>query len=326
MILTDNAWRPRVVCSFWPPLLEIRTWQLMSKPSPTPTIDAPSSRSFRRGVLRGLGIVLPPLLTVVILLWIFSTLRINVLQPLSDVARDQIAHWLAERVPEGLSGERATAENGRQYVRLASGDYVPVQVHQVVSEDPNSIGLPSNRRAYYHRFVELRYLRPQVIWPLGLVVLAALMYLLGSLLAAGVGRALWAFFERGLLRLPVVRNVYGSVKKVTDFMLNENQVRYSRVVAVEYPRRGIWTLGLVTGDVPAELAAATGEPMVALLLATSPMPVTGYTLMVRQSDVLDLDVSLDETFQYLMSCGVIVPPRQRADSPLSTAPPANKTS
>jgi uncharacterized membrane protein len=119
-------------------------------------------------------------------------------------------------------------------------------------------------------------------------------------------------FETAFLgRLPVVSNVYSSVKQVTDFFLSERNLEYNRVVAVEYPRRGIWSLGFVTSDSFLELTAAAGEPLLTVLMPTSPMPMTGFTVNVPRSEVLDLNVTLDQAFQFCLSCGVLVPPQQR---------------
>ncbi|NIO38894.1 MAG: DUF502 domain-containing protein, partial [Burkholderiales bacterium] len=68
--------------------------------------------------------------------------------------------------------------------------------------------------------------------------------------------------------LPVIRNVYSSVKQVTDFAFNESEIRFTRVVAVEYPRRGIWSLGFLTGESMIDIKSAAGEPVVTVLMPT----------------------------------------------------------
>ena len=93
--------------------------------------------------------------------------------------------------------------------------------------------------------------------------------------------------------------------------MTEREVEYSRVVAIEYPRRGIWSLGLVTGDSMLDITNAAGEPMVSVLVPSSPMPVTGYTMNVPRSEVTDLNITVDQAFQFCISCGVLVPPQQK---------------
>jgi uncharacterized membrane protein len=139
-----------------------------------------------------------------------------------------------------------------------------------------------------------------------------LLYFIGRLVTARLG--VWSVHKFDTLvmgRVPVVSNVYSSVKQVTDFLFSERTIQYNRVVALEYPRRGIWSMGFVTGDSMLEMTAAAGEPLVAVLVPTSPMPVTGYTMSVPRSEVLDLNITIDQAFQFCISCGVLVPPHQK---------------
>ena len=146
--------------------------------------------------------------------------------------------------------------------------------------------------------------------PTFLAIFILILYLLGKFMAAGMGRILVGAFERGILQLPLVRNVYSSVKQVSDFLFSPRQIEYTRVVAVEYPRRGIWSLGLVTGESMIDIRAAANEPVLSVLVPTSPMPVTGYTINIRKSEALDLNITIDQAFQFIVSCGVVVPPQQ----------------
>ncbi|MFW6125214.1 MAG: DUF502 domain-containing protein, partial [Pirellulales bacterium] len=137
-----------------------------------------------------------------------------------------------------------------------------------------------------------------------------LLYLLGKFMAAGIGRFFWNLFEQGIHRLPLVRNVYSSVKQVSDFLFSETNIEYTRVVAVEYPRKGIWSLGFVTGESLADIRGAANEAVLSVLVCTSPMPMTGFTVAVRRSETVDLNITIDQAFQYIVSCGVVVPPQQ----------------
>jgi len=110
--------------------------------------------------------------------------------------------------------------------------------------------------------------------------------------------------------LPVIRNVYSSVKQVTDFMFSEREIEYTRVVAVEYPRRGIWTVAMVTGESLLDIRGAANEPVLSVLIPTSPMPFTGFTVTIKKSETIDLNITIDQAFQFIVSCGVVVPPEQ----------------
>ena len=79
------------------------------------------------------------------------------------------------------------------------------------------------------------------------------------------------------------------------------------MVVVEYPRKGIWSIGFVTGNGIAEIANIAGEPMLAVLMPTSPMPMTGFTIQVPRSQAVDLELTIDEAIQFIVSCGVVAP-------------------
>lgn len=280
---------------------------------------------FRRAVIRGLGIVLPPLLTIVIFLWIFNTVQLYLLEPMAIGVRNATALGIMELDPqppvnadvEDL-GNSTYAYQGRNYKSLLNGSYVPMEVYQTVLRDRGDQPLPVTRGGYYRRYVEIEYLQPRFVYPVFTIVFILLLYLLGKFLAAGIGRVFWNLFERGIHRLPLVRNVYSSVKQVTDFLFSETEIEYNRVVAVEYPRKGIWSIALVTGESMLAIRGAAREPVYSVLVPSSPMPVTGYTMTVLQSECVELDITLDQAFQFIISCGVVVPANQMS-SPFDDA-------
>jgi uncharacterized membrane protein len=90
-------------------------------------------------------------------------------------------------------------------------------------------------------------------------------------------------------------------------------VQYKRVVAVEYPRKGIWSIGLVTSDGVSDVVTAAREPCVSVVLPGSPTPVTGYCVMVPTRETHDLHMSIDQALQFYVSCGVAVPKTQQVE-------------
>jgi len=274
-------------------------------------------RPFRRAVLRGLGVVLPPLLTIVILFWVLGTVHSYVLSPLQDYAEWVIVAWQSRAVldeaPPGTvfdDQQRFTHED-RVYKRLESGKCIPGSVYFTVYRQMGS-STPSTSRGVYQQYVRMTYLQPQLVIPIFLAGFILVLYLLGKFLAAGVGRLFWTQFERIINRLPFIRSIYSSVKQVTDFVFTERAVEFTRVVAVEYPRKGVWSLGFVTGESMADIRAAANEPVLSVLIPTSPMPATGYTITVRKSETVDLNITIDQAFQFCVSCGVVVPSHQQA--------------
>ncbi len=147
--------------------------------------------------------------------------------------------------------------------------------------------------------------------PVFLFFFVSLLYLLGRFLAAGVGRIFVNGIEALINRLPIVRNVYSSVKQVTDFMFTEREIEFNRVVAVQYPRKGIWSIGFVTGESMLDIRSAANEPVLSVLMPTSPMPATGFTVTVSKSETIDLDITIDQAIQFIVSCGVVIPAHQQ---------------
>jgi uncharacterized membrane protein len=94
-------------------------------------------------------------------------------------------------------------------------------------------------------------------------------------------------------------------------VLTEREIEFNRVVAVQYPRKGIWSIGFVTGESMADIRAAANEPVLSVLMPTSPMPVTGFTVTVMKSEAVDLNVTVDQAIQFIVSCGVVVPKHQQ---------------
>ena len=278
--------------------------------------EAPRRRPFRRAVLHGLGVVLPPLLTIVVFLWAWNLISAYVLAPVENAARRVIvtAIWDVRTQEPGAVPAKA-------YEQLGSREWIPRHVYEVVKENPGA-AFPQTAQGCYEHYVNLVYLRRTMVVPAFLAVFVLVMYLLGKFFGAGIGRWVWSLFEGFIERLPVVRNVYSSVKQVTDYVFDERRVGFNRVVAVEYPRQGTWAIAFVTGEGTLDVRAAANEPVLSLLVPTSPVPGTGFTVMVRKSEVLDLNLTVDQAIQYIVSCGVVVPPQQQTREQVGYRVPA----
>ena len=279
-------------------------------------------RPFRRVVVRGIGVILPPLLTIVIFVWVGSTVNTYVMQPVKNVTR-QILVWTIDDHVKNFPGVPPNVylatKDETKYHRLppqAGGRtnplWVPESVYELVTDPENLAGkkIPTTRKGILERYVDLLYLTPQIVIPVFTCIFILAMYLLGKFLAARVGGMAVAGLDKGIERLPLIRNVYGSVKQITDFVFSGTNVEYTRVIAVEYPRKGIWSLGLVTGESMMEIAAAAKEPVLSVLIPTSPAPFTGYTLTIKKSEAIDLNITIDQAVQFIVSCGVVIPPQQ----------------
>ncbi|WP_372721310.1 DUF502 domain-containing protein [Novipirellula sp.] len=286
---------------------------------------------FRRAVLRGLGVVLPPLLTIAVLIWAWSTIESYVLGPIESSIRSAIVKGVSHsktfsQVPKGATATGARrldgfSYKGERYVPDPTGRrFLPEYVVKVVNENADRFGpytaAPASANAFWHRYVEVVYMPRSIVVPVFLIVFLTILYFVGRLFTFGLGHWFVRSFDAAILRIPIVNKVYGSVKQVTDFAFSEREIEFNRVVAIEYPRQGIWSRGFVTGNSMKEISLATGEPMLSVLMPTSPMPMTGFTVTVKRSEAIDLDLTIDEAIQFVVSCGVVVPPQQRYDVPV----------
>ena len=162
----------------------------------------------------------------------------------------------------------------------------------------------------------------------GFVIAICLIYILGVFLTSFLGRWIWRLIEATLSRTPVVKQVYPQIKQVTDFFLNSQRLSFSQVVALEYPRKGIWALGLVTGEAPKRLREHLNSEVLSVFIPSSPTPLTGYVVCVQRSELIELSISIDEAFRFIISGGVLKPEREfinGANTPAAELPAEQKT-
>jgi len=276
---------------------------------------------FRQAVLRGLAVLLPPLLTIVIFVWVGNTVTNYLLEPMEGTMRGiLLTHYdqkilPADQIPAAdVQPDGKATFGGVEYQRTEDGRFLPSGAYNYVRQQLGAGPMPRSASDVYEIYVERKFLPRHIVIPIFLCVFLLLLYLLGKFLAAGVGRFFWMQVERVINRLPLVRNVYSSVKQVTDFMFSEREIEYTRVVAVEYPRKGIWTMAMVTGESMLDIRCAANEPVLSVLVPTSPMPFTGFTVTVKKSETVDLNITIDQAFQFIVSCGVVVPPHQMSEA------------
>jgi len=148
----------------------------------------------------------------------------------------------------------------------------------------------------------------------GFLIALIIVCVVGALLASVVGRSLWRIIEEFIMSTPFLRRVYPYVKQVTDFVLTpeEQKKLFSRVVAVEYPRKGIWSIGLVTGSGLKNITENMKKEFLTILIPNSPTPITGYVIVVPKDQTIALDMTVEEAFRFAISAGVIAPDSNRA--------------
>jgi uncharacterized membrane protein len=145
----------------------------------------------------------------------------------------------------------------------------------------------------------------------GVGLVSTLLVVLGVGLVATnvVGRRLVAFWETLLLRIPLVNTVYRTSKQVVDALWYRERA-FRRVVLVEYPRRGIWALGFVTGETARP--DANGDRLLTIFVPTTPNPTSGFLLLLPPSDVVALDLPVEEGLRMVVSGGIVAPERLSA--------------
>ena len=134
----------------------------------------------------------------------------------------------------------------------------------------------------------------------------------GVLAANFLGRSILHWYERLVGRIPLVRSIYSSVKQVSDTLLAPNGQAFRQAVLVEYPRKGSWTIALLTGAPSGEVAAHLVTEHVSVFVPTSPNPTSGFFLMMPRSEVIPLAMSVDTALKYIVSMGVVAPPATTA--------------
>ncbi|HIF50613.1 MAG TPA: DUF502 domain-containing protein [Thiotrichaceae bacterium] len=138
------------------------------------------------------------------------------------------------------------------------------------------------------------------------VILAISILLITGMLAANLfGRRLVSFWEAILSRIPLVRSIYSSVKQISSTILDSSGNSFRKVVMLEYPRKGIWSIGFLSNE--NINIDGLDKDLVAVFVPTTPNPTSGFILMVPRNDVTELNMTVEEGFKFIISMAVIVP-------------------
>lgn len=252
---------------------------------------------FKRFFGRGLGILLPSVLTLWILYQLLVFLNNNVGEPINRGVRivfievyprltseDKLPGWFRV-TPEEVAGARAAKLIPR------------------VSELPDATIRDLLRRD------KLRQLWRQhwYLQATGLVLAIVIIYFAGRFLGGYLGRQVYDRLEALMARVPGFKQVYPHVKQVVQMVLGDSPIAFNRVVVVEYPSKDIWTIGLVTGPSLRPISGQAGSEVVTVFIPTSPTPFTGFAINVPKESVFDLPMSVEEAIRFFVTGGVLVP-------------------
>jgi uncharacterized membrane protein len=142
---------------------------------------------------------------------------------------------------------------------------------------------------------------------LGAIVALLLLLATGLLVTNIIGRRLVRLWEDGLDHIPFVRAVYGGVKSFSTTILSKSGNSFKRVLLVEYPRQGVWSIGFQTSSDMPVIAAHAGEEVVCVYMPTTPIPTSGFIIYVPRSQVIELQISVDAAMKTIVTLGVVVP-------------------
>ncbi len=140
---------------------------------------------------------------------------------------------------------------------------------------------------------------------LGLVVLVAIIVIVGAVASNIIGRRVLKLWERFIDRIPLVRWIYGTTKTVFTAVLHENSTSFRRVVLIEFPHKGIYSLAFVTSESGGRMENTVGKKLVSVFLPTTPNPTSGYFLLIPEEDVRPLNMSVQDGLRHVVSAGVL---------------------
>ena len=142
----------------------------------------------------------------------------------------------------------------------------------------------------------------------GVILTLLILLIVGGIASNFIGRKLVGWGDALVRRIPVVRSIYSSVKQVSDTVFSDSGNAFRTAVMVQWPREGVWTVAFVTGQPNGEVAALLRDDYVSVFVPTTPNPTGGYFVLVRKSECIELEMSVDAALKYIVSMGVVAPP------------------
>ncbi|MCK4870131.1 MAG: DUF502 domain-containing protein [Gammaproteobacteria bacterium] len=172
-------------------------------------------------------------------------------------------------------------------------------------------------RFFVNFFDQILMLIPQAYRPdallgfhvpgLGLLLTVILVFFVGLLVTNFFGKKLLHFWESILKRIPLVRSIYMGIKKVLITVFNSGDMSFRKVLLIEYPRKGLWSIAFQTSVGFERVQQHTQEEMLTIFVPTTPNPTSGFLMMISKKDAVELDISVDEALKMVISLGVILP-------------------
>ena len=146
----------------------------------------------------------------------------------------------------------------------------------------------------------------------GVILAFAVLLLVGAVASNFFGKKLVTWWDGLLNRIPVVRSIYSSVKQVSDTLFSDSGTAFRKAVLVQWPRPDVWTIAFVTGSPGGDVVNHLQGVYLSVYVPTTPNPTGGYFVMLKKTDCIELNMSVDEALKYIVSMGVVVPNSPKA--------------
>lgn len=156
---------------------------------------------------------------------------------------------------------------------------------------------------------------------LGVIFFLLFTVFVGWLAKGWIGRSLIRWGERLVDRMPVVRSIYSGVKQIAETVFAQSDRSFEKACLIEYPRRGIWAVGFISTTAKGELAkkTAAGETLLSVFVPTTPNPTSGFLLFFPASDVIELDMSVEDAAKLVISAGLVYPQKTKTGHVIASA-------
>jgi len=148
---------------------------------------------------------------------------------------------------------------------------------------------------------------PHQIPGLGLIISIVVITFIGAITPGFIGRTLLKVGERILDNTPVVRSIYSAIKQIMETVMSTNSESFREVVLVEYPRKGIWVIGFVTGETKGEVQSLKKETLINVFIPTTPNPTSGFLLFLPKKDLMYMKMKVEDAVKMVISGGIVTP-------------------
>ncbi|MEL6328120.1 MAG: DUF502 domain-containing protein [Planctomycetota bacterium] len=278
------------------------------------------SGDFKRFFGRGLAILLPSIVTLWLLFQVSVFLYNNVAQPINTGIRAAVL-WGTPVLVEETDLPTWFQVTDEQIDRRIAREQEEGVLREVETEAELASLRSRTRDDIRADQFRGEWEKHWYLGATGLVVAIVLIYLAGLLLSNYLGRQLYTRLEKLIARIPGFKQVYPHVKQVVDLIFGDSPMKaFSEVVLVQYPREGVWTVGLVTGNSFKAVREAGGGEMVSIFVPTSPTPMTGFVINARRDEVKKLDMTVEQALRFVITAGVLTPESTEENSDAPSLP------